>query len=124
MNSFTDIDLAVDVLLDAFEMASEETFMKRRPTNGNKTSRWWNSSREVAVAEIKATRSLTAKQLKELNDQTHQTRLGRLTTTSRRFPDWEREAGRGVRMTECMFSGVTQCKKGKRTTTGLSADNL
>ena len=54
MNSVTDIDLAVGVLPDAFETASEGTFEKRQPTNRNTTSRWWNSSSEAAVAEIKA----------------------------------------------------------------------
>lgn len=70
MNSITDLDLAVDVLFDAFETASGETFEKRRPTKHNKTSRWWNSSCEAAVAKLKAAttdddeRTLAAKQLK------------------------------------------------------------
>ena len=36
MDSITDVDLAVDVLFDAFETASKETFEKRVLTNHNK----------------------------------------------------------------------------------------
>ena len=57
MESVTDIDLAVDVLFDAFETASEEVFEKRRPTNRNKAARWWNPSCEAAVSELKAAAS-------------------------------------------------------------------
>ena len=53
MNTITDIDLAVDVLFDAIETASSATFERRRPTNRNKCSRWWNPDCEQAVRDLK-----------------------------------------------------------------------
>lgn len=39
MDTITDVDLAVDVLFDALETASAETFERRLPTNRKKCSR-------------------------------------------------------------------------------------
>ena len=71
LNTITDVDLAVDVLFDAFETASSQTFEKRIPTNRNKCSRWWNPSCEAAVRELKTTisdedRDLAVRNLKKV----------------------------------------------------------
>ena len=61
----------MDVLFEAFETASSQTFEKKIPTNRNKCSRWWNPSCEAAVRELKTTisdedRDLAVRNLKKV----------------------------------------------------------